>query len=71
MTAALHVALQVQRAHQCLKNRKGATFLVFDENRRTADRLAKLVFNSPDWTDGYYGRARRQDRLDQPTTFLE
>jgi hypothetical protein len=65
MTAALHVALQVQRAHQKLPKRKGSTFLVFDEHQRHADRLAELLFDPPAWTDEYYGRGRHQEALDQ------
>lgn len=65
MPAALHIALQVQRAHQGLKDRKGSTFLVFDEHQRHADRLAELLFDPPDWTDAYYERGRKQERLDQ------
>lgn len=65
MTAALHIALQVQRAHQGLKKRKGSTFLIFDEHQRHADRLAELLFDPPEWTDAYYGRSKHQERLDQ------
>lgn len=65
MTGALHIALQVQRAHQTLEKRKGSTFLVFDEHQRHADRLAELLFAPPDWTDDYYYRKKRQERLDQ------
>jgi hypothetical protein len=65
LTAALHIALQVQRAHQGLKKNKGNTFLIFDEHKRKADALAELLFNPPDWTDEYYKRSRRQPRLDQ------
>ncbi len=65
MTCALHIALQIQRAHQRLAKNKGHTFLVFDENRMGADALAELLFAPPAWTDQYYGRKPRQERLDQ------
>lgn len=65
MTAALHIALQVQRAHQGHQRRKGTTFLVFDEHKRHADRLAELLYDPPAWTDAYYERGRRQEPLDQ------
>lgn len=65
MTGALHIALQVQRAHQKLKKHKGATFLVFDEHQQHADGLAELLFEPPEWTDGYYDREPTQARLDQ------
>jgi hypothetical protein len=64
-TCALHVALQVQRAHQQLPKNKGHTFLVFDENRRGADALAELLFSPPAWTGEYYGRKASDEALDQ------
>jgi hypothetical protein len=65
MTAALHIGLQVQHAHQKLKKNKGSTFLVFDEHQQHADELAELLFEPPEWTDGYYRRKPSQARLDQ------
>jgi hypothetical protein len=65
MTAALHIALQVQRAHQVLPKNKGATFLVFDEHQQHEDQLAELLFDPPSWTDGYYGLGKKQSRFDQ------
>lgn len=65
LAGALHIALQVQRNHQGLKKNKGNTFLVFDEQKRKADALADLLFDPPEWTDSYYGRSKRQARLDQ------
>jgi hypothetical protein len=64
LSAALHIALQVQKAHQAIKSSKGATFMVFDEQRHAGD-LAELLFNPPPWTDGYYSRTTRKERLDQ------
>lgn len=61
--AALHITLQVQRAHQRLVKNKGNTFLVFDENKQKTDRLAGLLFDPPEWTDNYYGP--KNTRLDQ------
>ena len=63
-TGALHIALQVQRAHQALKKPKGSTFLVFDEHHN-ASKLAELLFEPPEWTDGYYDRKTKDPRLDQ------
>lgn len=65
MTAALHIALQVQRAHQGLKKRKGSTFLVFDEHQHHAESLPNLLFEPPEWSDQYYQRGKKQEPLDQ------
>ena len=65
MSAALHIALQVQRRYQREKGNKGCTFLVFDENKRQADNLAELLFDPPSWTDEYYQRGTRAEALDQ------
>lgn len=63
--AALHIALQVQRFHQPLKNNKGKTFLVFDEHKQKGESLAEMLFSPPRWTDDYYSRDSRAPRLDQ------
>lgn len=65
MTAALHVALQIQYEHQKLKKNKGATFLVFDQHQQHADQLAELLFDPPAWTDAFYGLKASQGRLNQ------
>lgn len=65
MSAALHIALQVQRRYQSEKGNKGHTFLVFDEHKRLADPLAELLFDPPPWTDDYYQRGPKQEALDQ------
>jgi hypothetical protein len=44
LTAATHVALQVQKANQAISHHKGLTFLVFDENKAKADNLAELLY---------------------------
>jgi hypothetical protein len=65
LAAALHTALQVQRAGQRLPSNKGVTFLVFDEQKHKADALSDLLFDPPAWTDLYYDRNPRRDQLDQ------
>src|SRR5207249_1690265 len=47
-----------------IKKNKGATFLVFDEHYQHSDELAELLFEPPEWTDGYYRRKASQARLD-------
>jgi hypothetical protein len=65
LAGSLHIALQLQKHHQGKDKNKGHTFLFMDENKRTADQLAELLFAPPDWTDGYYERGKKQARLDQ------
>ena len=65
LACSLHIAIQLQRHHQGKEKNKGHTFLFIDENKQKADQLAELLFNPPDWTDAYYARRKKQDRLDQ------
>jgi len=65
LAAALHTALQIQRANQGMKKRKGVTFLVFDEQKQKSDALAELLFEPPGWSDEYYSRSKQQPALDQ------
>lgn len=68
MTGALHIALQVQRAHQRLQKRKGSTFLVFDEHQRHADRLAELLSSRPTGpTPTTTGRGTKSDSIRSST----
>ena len=67
MCGALHVALQIQKAHQGTKKNKGASFLVFDEHKVKGDALAELLFAPPAWSDDYYARSKKQLALDQIT----
>ena len=65
LAAALHLALQTQKAHQGMEKNKGKTFLIFDENKAQVDKLAELLWDPPAWTDDFYARGKTQDRLDQ------
>ena len=67
MCGAMHIALQVQRAHQGMNKNKGATFLVFDEHKVKGDALAELLFDPPPWSNDYYDRGKKQLALDQIT----
>lgn len=71
LAGALHIALQVQKAHQTEPGSKGATFLIFDDNKLMADRLSELLWQPPPWTDSFYDRGKKQSRFDQivDTTF--
>jgi hypothetical protein len=65
LASGMHIALQIQKANQGLLRHKGKTFLVFDENKMKADALAELLWDAPEWTDDFYGRKTKKDRLDQ------
>jgi hypothetical protein len=65
LAAGLHIALQIQKFHQGRQKNKGHTFLIMDENKQKADQFAELLFETPEWTDSYYGRRKNQERLDQ------
>ncbi|MBX5494091.1 MAG: DUF3800 domain-containing protein [Bryobacteraceae bacterium] len=65
MAACLHIALQLQKHHQGKAKNKGRTFLFVDENKQKADKLSELLFDPPAWTDDYYGRRKKQAKLDQ------
>lgn len=65
LAAGLHVALQVQKSCQSAKKHKGHTFLIFDENKAKADALSELLWQPNPWTDDYYAKTKKQERLDQ------
>ena len=58
-------ALQIQKANQKSGNSTVRTFLIFDDNKTKANKLIKLLWKPPDWTDDDYGRKKGQDPLDQ------
>ena len=62
---ALHLTLGIQKNFQSMRNNKGNTVLVFDNNERNSHSFCDLIDNPPSWTDAYYGKGPRQDRLDQ------
>jgi len=61
----LHLLLCVQKAHQTLEKTKGHTLFVFDNEERERMRFTDLIANPPAWTDSYYGKGKKQTRLDQ------
>jgi hypothetical protein len=71
LVGGLHIALQLQKANQGKDKNKGHTFLIFDDNKAKADALSDLLWQPPEWTDDFYGKQKKQGRLDQivDTTF--
>ena len=62
-SAAFHVVLSLQRAHQSLEKTKGHTLLIFDNKHEEQAHLTRLVLNPPDWSDEYYGRNEKEPKL--------
>lgn len=62
---ALHISLSLQKYLQREQKNKGNTVLIFDNEEREKVRFTDLVLNPPDWTDSYYDRGKKQDKLDQ------
>lgn len=61
----MHLLLSIQKAHQRLERNKGHTVFVFDNEEREKMRFTDLVRNPPAWADSYYGKGKKQERLDQ------
>jgi hypothetical protein len=61
----LHLVLSLQKCHQSLRSNKGNTVLVFDREDTEAIHFTDLISNPPEWTDTYYGKKKKKDRLDQ------
>jgi hypothetical protein len=54
--------LQVQKKNQGMEKNKGHSFLFFDEKN---EEMSNLIFDPPAWTDDYYAKKKKQERLDQ------
>lgn len=61
----LHLVLAIQKQNQSHRRNKGHTVLIFDNEERERARFTDLIRSPPAWSDSYYGRARRQEQLDQ------
>jgi hypothetical protein len=62
---ALHITLSLQKHLQKEQRNKGNTVLILDNEEKEKARFSDLVLNPPDWTDSYYNRGKKQDKLDQ------
>ncbi len=62
---ALHLTLAIQRNFRNEKKNKGNTVLVFDNEEWEKKDFTDLIINPPDWTDTYYYRDHKNERLDQ------
>lgn len=64
-TAAIHIALSIQKAHQSISKNKGHTLLLFDRENKEEKQFSDFIHKPPGWTDNYYDRNAKQDQLDQ------
>lgn len=62
---ALHVTLALQRHFRNTKNNKGNTVLIFDREEMEKTEFTELIVEPPSWTDSYYQRNPKKDRLEQ------
>jgi hypothetical protein len=63
-TAAFHLLLSLQKAHQSQKQPKGHTVVVFDREFKEELAIAALAHRPPPWSDVYYLRDGNRDPLD-------
>jgi len=64
-TAAIHISLSVQKAHQGMAKTKGHTLFLFDKEDREEGQFSKFIFSPPSWTDEYYERGKKRTQLDK------
>lgn len=70
---AMHIALSLQKKFQGTAkskkerkvNPKGSTVLIFDHEHREQQRYIDMLLSPPDWTDSYYGKLERQEKMSQ------
>lgn len=60
-----HLILAMQKYCQREPKNKGNTIFVFDNEEREKMRFTDIILRPPDWSDDYYGRVRKQSKLDQ------
>lgn len=69
----MHIALSLQKCYQGnIKNRnerkinpKGSFLLIFDREVREQERFTNLLLAPPDWTDTYYDKKQKQEKISQ------
>jgi len=44
---------------------KGATVLIFDHEHREQERYTNILLSPPDWTNTYYDKREKQEKMDQ------
>ena len=70
---ALHLVLSLQKYYQGKSknkterkvNPKGQFLLVFDKEDKEKKNFIDLIINPPDWTDDYYEKKEKQEKISQ------
>jgi len=60
-----HLILSMQRCFQKQKKPKGNTIFIFDNEEREERKFIDLLRSPPVWSDSYYSKRKKQERLDQ------
>ena len=60
-----HIALAIQKNFQAEQKNKGNTIFIFDEEVKEETRFQKLLLSPPEWSDSYYNKQKKQERLCQ------
>lgn len=60
---ALHLLLSLQKCYQKSPGVKGHTLCIFDNEVSELNRITNLSINPPDWTDSYYSKNKKADKL--------
>jgi len=64
-TMGFHVALAMQKRFQSEAKNKGNTVFIFDEEVKEEVTFQKLILSPPSWSDTFYEKKKKQERLDQ------
>ena len=60
----MHLLLSTQKYNQAASGTKGHTLMVFDNEESEKAAFSDLVFSPPAWSDSYYSKKKKNDRLD-------
>ena len=60
-----HLVLAMQKCCQSIKNNKGHTIYIFDNEDREEASFTDLILRPPAWSDNYYDRQVKQAQLNQ------
>lgn len=60
-----HLTLAIQKRFQREAKTKGNTIMIFDNEEQERMRFTDLIKNPPDYSDNYYARGKKQEKLDQ------
>jgi hypothetical protein len=60
-----HVILGIQKRYQRFEKTKGNTILIFDNEELEKVHFTDLINNPPAWSDSFYNKQKKQNRLDQ------